>query len=325
MDNSPLLSINDLRKCYQIRNKAGRKSILRAVDGVSLNIAKGETLGLVGESGCGKTTLGRTILRLIEPDSGSIFYDGEDITHAHMRPYRSKMQIIFQDHYGSLDPRCRIKDIVAEGLRVNKPGLSKAELRQRVSGLLESVGLDPEYAYRYPHEFSGGQQQRVGIARVLAVDPEFIVCDEPVSSLDVSYQAQIINLLMELKAKFGLTYLFISHDLSVVRHISDRIGVMYLGHLVEYGESEDVVLTPAHPYTKALLDAIPIPDPNTGRSRERKLIEESADFSIPDVGCRYCNLCPLVIPDCFDVTPELREVAPGHLCACHVATQPQGM
>ena len=318
MDESTLLRIENLKKCYNIRDKTGRKSILRAVDDVSFDISRGETLGLVGESGCGKTTLGRTILRLVEPDSGSIIYDGDNITRASMRPYRSRMQIIFQDHYGSLDPRCRINDIVAEGLRVNKPGYSKSMLKSRVAELLESVGLDAEAVYRYPHEFSGGQQQRIGIARVLAVDPEFIVCDEPVSSLDVSYQAQIINLLMDLKQKLGLTYLFISHDLSVVRHISDRIGVMYLGKMVEYGLSEDVVLSASHPYTKALLEAIPTPDPKTGRSKERKLIEESADYSIPDVGCRYCYLCEHAESVCFDETPELKEISPGHLCACHL-------
>ena len=317
MEKSTLLSIDGIKKYYHIRDKLGRKSLLRAVDGVSFGIARGETLGLVGESGCGKTTLGRTILRLVEPDGGAILYDGEDITHVSMRPYRSKMQIVFQDHFGSLDPRCRIKDIVAEGLKVKSSGRSKAELRDRIPALLEDVGLDPDIACRYPHEFSGGQQQRIGIARVLAVDPEFIVCDEAVSSLDVSYQAQIINLLISLKSKLGLTYLFISHDLSVVRHISDRIGVMYLGKLVEYGQSEDIVLTPAHPYTKALLEAIPVPDPKTGRDKERVLIDESADFSIPNEGCRYCYLCANAESVCFDETPELREVSPGHLCACH--------
>ena len=317
MDSSALLSVADLKKSFLIRDKAGRKSLLRAVDGVSLEIMRGETLGIVGESGCGKTTLGRTILRLVEPDGGSIIYDGEDITSVNMRPYRSKMQIIFQDPSGSLDPRTRIREIVAEGLRVNQPALGKSERNERVASLLESVGLTTDSAYRYPHEFSGGQQQRVGIARALAVGPEFIICDEPVSALDVSYQSQIINLLKDMQERLGLTYLFISHDLSVVRHISDRIGVMYLGKLVEIGLSEDVVRSPVHQYTKALLEAIPIPDPKTGRAKERKIFDESADYSIPDKGCRYCRLCENAKPACFDNEPVLKEISPNHLCACH--------
>ena len=317
MDNTELLRIEDIRKYYQIRDASGRKSVLRAVDGVSLSIRKGETLGLVGESGCGKTTLGRTILRLIEPDGGSIMFGGNDVTRANMRPYRSKMQIIFQDPYGSLDPRCRITDIVAEGFRANQAVFTKAERKERVLKLLDTVGLDIDSVYRYPHEFSGGQQQRVGIARALAVEPEFIVCDEPVSSLDVSYQAQIINLLEELQEKLGLTYLFISHDLSVVRHISDRIGVMFLGKLVEIGSSDDVVLSTSHPYSKALLEAIPIPDPEISRSREYKLLDETADRGAPERGCRYCRICENAAPECLEEEPELKEISPGHFCACH--------
>ena len=318
IDSSVLLRVGDLRKSYQIRNKAGRKSFLRALDGVSFSITRGETLGIVGESGCGKTTLGRTILRLTEPDGGSLVFDGEDITHVKMRKYRSRMQIIFQDPYGCLDPRCRIVDIVAEGLRVTQPALSSVRRRAEVLRLLESVGLDSGYAYSYPHELSGGQQQRVGIARALAVNPEFIVCDEPVSALDVSYQSQIVNLLIDKQNRLGLTYLFISHDLSVVRHISDRIGVMYMGKLVEYGTGEDVVLNPAHCYTKALLEAIPVPDPIISHERDRKLVEESADFSIVDRGCRYCRLCEDAMPVCHEKEPILKEVSPGHLCACHL-------
>ena len=317
--NSALLSVEKLKKFYNTRDKTGKKSVLRAVDGVSFNIKRGETLGIVGESGCGKTTLGRTILRLAEPNGGSIIYDGDDITRINMRPYRSRMQIIFQDPSGSLDPRTRIKDIVAEGLRVNRPEYSKVQRREIVSGLLESVGLTQDSAFRYPHEFSGGQQQRIGIARALAVEPEFIVCDEPVSALDVSFQAQIINLLKDMQDKRGLTYLFISHDLSVVRHISDRIGVMYLGKMVEFGRSDDVVLNPVHSYTKALLDAIPTPDPKIGRAKERKLFDESADFRIPVKGCRYCRLCANAADTCREKEPELKEVASGHLCACHRA------
>ncbi|MDR1589571.1 MAG: ATP-binding cassette domain-containing protein [Oscillospiraceae bacterium] len=318
MDNSTLLKTEKLKKYYEIRNKNRGKSILRAVDGVSLDIARRETFGLVGESGCGKTTLGRAILRLTEPDGGSIIYDGRDITHINMFPYRSRMQIIFQNPSDCLDPRCRVGDIIAEGVAAKSSKLSKPELRDTVSGLLESVRLTPDYAYRYPHELSGGQQQRVGIARALAVEPEFIVCDEPVSALDVSYQAQIIELLKELQERLGLTYLFISHDLSVVRYMSDRIGVMYLGKLVELGSGEDVVREPAHQYTKALLDAIPAPDPITARAKNRTHTEEYTELGIPDRGCRYCRLCEYAVPECRDEEPELREVSPGHLCACHL-------
>ena len=317
MDNSVLLKIENLRKHYQLRDKAKGRRILRAVDGVSLDINRGETFGLVGESGCGKTTLGRTILRLAEPDGGSIIFDGKDITRVNMRPYRSRMQIIFQNPSGCLDPRSRIKDIVAEGIRTKSPGVSGAQRNERIISLLESVGLDEYSAHRYPHEFSGGQQQRVGIARALAVEPEFIVCDEPLSALDVSYQAQLINLLKELQDKLGLTYLFISHDMSVVRYVSDRVGVMYLGKLVESGRCEDVIQSPAHQYTKALIEAVPIPDPIAGRAKDRKLPEEYADLVIPEKGCRYCRLCKAAQSDCFEIEPEMIEISPGHFCACH--------
>ena len=317
LESTVLLNIKNLRKYFDVRDATGKKTLLRALDGVTFDINRGETLGIVGESGCGKTTLGRTILRLADPDGGSIVYDGEDITRINMRPYRSKMQIIFQDPSGSLDPRTRIKDIVAEGLRVNCPEYSKSQREDRVFQLLDSVGLSYDSAFRYPHEFSGGQQQRICIARALAVEPEFIVCDEPVSSLDVSYQSQIINLLEDMQEKLGLTYLFISHDLSVVRHISNRIGVMYLGKMVEYGPSEDVVLNPMHQYTKALLEAIPVPDPTLGRAMKRKLFEESSDNSVPDIGCRYSRLCENAKQRCEEDEPGLVEVSPGHFCACH--------
>ena len=316
--NSELLRIEDLKKYFRIRDKSGRKSTLRAVDGVSLTINRGETLGLVGESGCGKTTLGRTILRLTEPDSGSIIYDGADITGINMRPYRSKMQIVFQDPYGSLDPRCRVMDIIAEGLRTRQAGFTKAERKNRVRILLESVGLEQDSAYRYPHEFSGGQQQRIGIARALAVNPEFIVCDEPVSALDVSFQSQIIALLQSLQESFDLTYLFISHDLSVIRYVSDRVGVMYLGKMVEFGSSEDVITNPAHQYTKALIEAVPVPDPRVGQAMVRRVTEEGADLSIPEKGCRYCRICEHTTAECSAEEPLLREISPGHFCACHI-------
>ncbi|MDR2665766.1 MAG: ABC transporter ATP-binding protein [Oscillospiraceae bacterium] len=318
MGDTPLLKIEKLKKYYEIRNKARGKSILRAVDGVSLNIGRRETLGLVGESGCGKTTLGRAILRLTEPDGGSITYDGRDITHINMFPYRSRMQIVFQDPSDCLDPRCRIGDIIAEGVDAKAPKLSKSERRDMIYGLLETVSLAPDCAHRYPHELSGGQQQRVGIARALAVAPEFIVCDEPVSALDVSYQAQIIELLQDLQERLGLTYLFISHDLSVVRRMSDRIGVMYLGKLVELAKAEDVVFHPAHPYTRALIEAIPAPDPKTARERSRTHADDRADPGIPDKGCRYCRLCECAVPVCHIDEPELTSVSPGHFCACNL-------
>ncbi len=316
--NDNLLTIENLKKSYPIRDRMGYRGVRRAVDGVSLTISRGETLGLVGESGCGKTTLGRTILRLCEPDSGKIIYDGIDITRGSMRPYRRRMQIVFQDPYGSLDPRSRIFQTLEEGLKVNYPAFNPAERRNIVFGLLESVGLDPRYAYRYPHEFSGGQQQRIGIARALSVEPEFIVCDEPVSALDVSCQAQILTLLKELQDTLALTYLFISHDLAVVRHISDRIGVMYLGRLVELGTSEDVTKHPAHPYTSALLHAVPLADLKVGRAKEHRLMEEPADAGAADRGCWYRRFCEKAVPACFEEEPVLREVAPGHSCACHV-------
>ena len=318
MTNGDLLVVDNLKKSFQIRDKTGRRKMLRAVDGVSLSVARGETLGLVGESGCGKTTLGRTILRLSEPDSGKITFAGDDITHVNMLPYRKRMQIVFQDPYSSLDPRSRIYNTVEEGLKANHPMFDTQQRRNIVLGLLESVGLDSSHAYRYPHEFSGGQQQRIGIARALSVEPEFIVCDEPVSALDVSYQAQILSLFRELQETLRLTYLFISHDLSVVRYISDRIGVMYLGKLIELGTSEEVTRNPAHQYTRALLDAVPLSDPRAKRNAEHKTVDDATDFSIPERGCRYCNLCEKAVPRCFEEEPELREVAPGHSCACHV-------
>jgi oligopeptide transport system ATP-binding protein len=317
MDDVTLLKIEGLKKYYKIRDKSRGKTTLRAVDGVSFNIARGETFGLVGESGCGKTTLGRAVLRLVQPDEGSVIYDGADITRADMRPYRSRMQIIFQNPSGCLDPRCRVGDIIAEGIEAKSSKLSKAERRDITASLLDDVGLSYDYALRYPHELSGGQQQRVGIARALAVAPEFIVCDEPVSALDVSYQSQIVRLLASLQERRSLTYLFISHDLSVVRHMSDTIGVMYLGRIAEVGPCDDVVFSPAHPYTKALLNAIPAPDPEAARAKTRITTQELADIAPAQGGCRYRPLCPHALPKCRESEPELMRVSPGHLCACH--------
>ncbi|MDR0838419.1 MAG: ABC transporter ATP-binding protein [Oscillospiraceae bacterium] len=323
MDDKILISVENLSKNFAVRNRIGRKTVLHAVDGVSFQIARGETLGLVGESGCGKTTLGRTILRLLEPDGGRILYDGTDITRVNMRPYRSKMQIIFQDPAGSLDPRSQICDIVAEGLCVTGAGLSRGDRASKVTELLEKVGLDGGIARRYPHEFSGGQQQRIGIARALAVNPEFIVCDEPVSALDVSYQSQIITLLEQMQENMNLTYMFISHDLSVVRHISDRIGVMYLGRIVELGGGVEIGVHAAHPYTRSLLTAVPVPDPQVSRAREQEPIADiQTDGGIPSQGCRFHASCPHAMPVCAVEEPQLREIAPNHLCACHLHAAP---
>ncbi len=318
MDNA-LIRIENLKKAFPAKDAFGNKTLVRAVDNATLTINRGETLGLVGESGSGKTTLGRTILRLIEPDSGKIIYDGVDITRGNMRPYRSKMQIIFQNPSGSLDPRMRVSSIIAEGLKANAKSIKKSEINDKVLSLLNDVGLTPFDAYRYPREFSGGQQQRIGIARALAVDPEFIVCDEPVSALDVSYQSQIINLLEELQEKRGLTYLFISHDLSVVMHISNRIGVMYLGSLVELGSCEEVCLRPAHPYTRALLEAIPIPDPVLSRQRRSSEFSDAVRSEQSKSGCGYYSSCKSACPECALSRPEMREISPGHFCACHLA------
>jgi len=315
-ENIELIRITNIKKSYSTRGNRGRT--IKAVDGVSFSINRGETLGLVGESGCGKSTLGRVILRLTQPDSGSIVFDGSDITRVSMKRYRTRMQIIFQDPYNSLDPRYRVIDSIAEGLRGSRTGLTSAERREKTESLLGDVGLSADLRFRYPHELSGGQQQRVGIARAIAVDPEFIVCDEPVSSLDVSFQSQIINLLERLQENRGLTYLFISHDLAVVRHISDRIGVMYLGKLVEIGKSEEVISQAHHPYTKALLDAIPIPDPKISRERLLNLPVISEDTELYHSGCRYCGQCPNQMRICSEKEPELKEISHGHWSACNL-------
>ncbi|MFL6466883.1 MAG: ABC transporter ATP-binding protein [Pyrinomonadaceae bacterium] len=309
-----LLDVHHLVKHFTVD---GSDDVVRAVDGVSFDIRSGETLGLVGESGCGKSTVGRCLLRLIEPTSGEIQFEGENIVGLpaeKMRGLRREMQIIFQDPYASLNPRMSIRSIVSEPLKIHGIG-NKTEQKERVADLLQKVGLDPKYADRYPHEFSGGQRQRIGIARALALNPKLIVCDEPVSALDVSVQAQVVNLLQDLQSQLGLTYLFISHGLAVVEHISNRVAVMYLGKIVEIANSVDLYKTPLHPYTQALLSAIPVPDPK--KKRERIVLKGDVPTPIdPPSGCRFRTRCPIAIDECAKVVPELRELQSGHFAAC---------
>ncbi|HOQ76678.1 MAG TPA: ABC transporter ATP-binding protein [Thermoclostridium sp.] len=313
-----LVEVKNLKQYFHAGGSFLKPKYIKAVDDVSLYINKGETLGLVGESGCGKTTLGRTILRLYEPTAGKIFFDGQDITHVNMLPYRRKMQIVFQDPYASLDPRMTVGDIVGEAIDIHKLAPNKKTRRDMIIQLLEKVGLNSEHANRYPHEFSGGQRQRIGIARALAVNPEFIVCDEPISALDVSIQAQVVNMFEELQEEMGLTYLFIAHDLSVVRHISHRIGVMYLGKLVELADDYELVFHCVHPYTKSLISAIPIPDPVQSRSKKRIILEGDVPSPLnPPSGCRFRTRCRYATKLCEEVEPEFREVSPGHFAACH--------
>lgn len=318
-----LVEVKHLQQYFPAGGMGKNKQYVQAVDDVSFAIRKGETLGLVGESGCGKTTTGRTLLRLYEPTDGTIIYDGKVLFDkkekiaVDMLPYRRRMQIVFQDPYASLDPRMTIGDIVGEGIDIHHLCANAKERHDKIISLLERVGLNSEHANRYPHEFSGGQRQRVGIARALAVDPEFIVCDEPVSALDVSIQAQIINLLNELQDKYKLTYLFISHDLSVVEHISDTVGVMYLGNLVEYGAKEDIFRNPLHPYTKALFSAIPIPDPKV--KMNRIVLEGSIPSPAnPPKGCKFHTRCANCMACCKEEAPVQREVEPGHFVCCHL-------
>ena len=313
-----LLQVKDLRKHFQI----GRGTSLKAVDGISLEIKKGETFGLVGESGCGKSTVGRTLVRLYEPSGGQVVYGGKDVHRARGEEAKSlnrRMQMVFQDPQASLNPRMVVGDIVAEGLDIHGLAGSAKERLDRVQELLETVGLNSEHANRYPHEFSGGQRQRIGIARALAVDPDFIVADEPVSALDVSIQAQVINLLRKLQKERDLTYLFISHDLSVVKYISDRVGVMYLGVMVETAPSDELYSNPVHPYTQALLSAVPIPDPDAENERERIVLEGDVPSPVdPPSGCRFRTRCPYVTQACAQDEPVWREVGPEHwVAACH--------
>ncbi len=313
-----LLEIKDLKKHFRVGREA-----LKAVDGISLEIEKGETFGLVGESGCGKSTAGRVLVRLYEPTGGEISYNGEDITKItgeDAKRLNRKMQMIFQDPQASLNPRMIVSDIIAEGIDIHHLCSSKRERLDRVHDLLETVGLDKEHANRYPHEFSGGQRQRIGVARALAVDPEFIVADEPVSALDVSIQAQVINLMRRLQEERGLTYLFISHDLSVVKYISDRVGVMYLGQLVEMADSDELYENPLHPYTRALLSAVPVPDPDYEAERERVVLQGDLPSPVnPPSGCRFRTRCPQAVEAAAHVEPEWREIKPGHwvqACPC---------
>ncbi|MEL4861769.1 ABC transporter ATP-binding protein [Pseudoflavonifractor phocaeensis] len=347
-----LLEVKNLTKYFPVKGMKGPG--VQAVENVSLFINKGETLGLVGESGCGKTTLGRTILRLHEPTSGQIIYDGKTIyqheypfdaqtvmekdsegqehsrtvlvkknvakaKEVDMFPLRRKMQIIFQDPAASLDPRMTVGDIIGEAIDIHHLADSKAARTARIKELLGRVGLNTEHANRFPHEFSGGQQQRVGIARALAVEPEFIVCDEPISALDVSIQSQVVNMLEDMQAELGLTYLFIAHDISVVRHISNRIGVMYLGSLVELAESYELNKNPLHPYTQTLLSAVPVPDPEVSRTRQRIVLEGDIPSPMnPPTGCRFHTRCPYATDRCREETPAFLEHEPGHWAACHL-------
>jgi oligopeptide/dipeptide ABC transporter ATP-binding protein len=312
--NGHLVEVRDLVKHFPIE---GSDDVVRAVDGVSFAIFRGETLGLVGESGCGKSTVGRCLLRLIEPTTGQVIFQGRDVLSlgkTELRELRREMQIVFQDPYASLNPRMRVGDIVGEPLVIHSIG-TKNERRDRVAELLRRVGLDPAYSRRYPHEFSGGQRQRIGVARTLALNPKLIVADEPVSALDVSVQAQVVNLLQDLQTEFGLTYLFISHGLAVVEHISTRVAVMYLGRIVELASAVALYASPLHPYTQALLSAIPVPDPQ--RKRARVVLQGDVPTPInPPSGCRFRTRCPIAIEQCSQIDPELREVSPGHSVAC---------
>jgi oligopeptide transport system ATP-binding protein len=322
MPDTALLRVKNLKKYFPIRGGLFSREVARvhAVDDVTFDLLKGETLGLVGESGCGKSTTGRCILRLIEPTAGEVWFDDKNVTtldKRSLRHLRRDMQIIFQDPYASLNPRMTVGSIIGEALVIHKLAKSKREREERVVHLLETVGLNADHLRRYPHEFSGGQRQRIGIARALAVSPKLIVADEPVSALDVSIQAQVINLLEDLQKQFNLTYLFIAHDLSVVEHISNRVAVMYLGKIVEIAPAKELYTNPKHPYTEALLSAVPIPDPAV--KRKRILLEGDVPSPIkPPSGCRFHTRCPVRIPSCSENEQVLKEISPGHWVACQV-------
>jgi len=313
----PLISVRNVKKYFDV----GGGKTLKAVDGISFDIYPGETFGLVGESGCGKSTAGRTIIRLYEPSGGEVVFNGKNIyelSRREMQAIRRDFQMIFQDPYASLNPRMTVEDIIAEPLDLHKAYKNEEERHNRVIELLRLVGLNEEHASRFPHEFSGGQRQRIGIARALALNPKFIVCDEPISALDVSIQAQVVNLLKKLQDEMGLTYLFIAHDLSMVRYISDRVGVMYLGHMMELARSEELYERPIHPYTQALLSAIPIPDPETQRNRHRIMLEGDVPSPIdPPDNCRFADRCAYATDICRQKEPEFIEILPKHYVACH--------
>lgn len=317
-NNPVVMEVKNLKKYFKI----GKKGILKAVDDVSFIIREGETLGLVGESGCGKTTCGRTAIGMYSKTEGSVLYKGKDVhtlTGREKKVFSKEVQTIFQDPYASLNPRMTVGDIIAEGIDIHGLAKNSKERIEKINELLKLVGLNKEHANRFVHEFSGGQRQRIGIARALAVEPKFIMCDEPISALDVSIQAQIVNLLMNLQKEMGLTYLFIAHDLSMVKHISDRVAVMYLGVMAELTESKELYKNPLHPYTQALLSAIPIPDPYVERARQRIMLEGDVPSPInPPPGCRFRKRCKYATPRCAEETPVLKEVAPNHFVACHL-------
>ena len=317
-NNTSLVEVKHLKQYFPITTGFLKTTPLKAVDDVSFSIGRGETLGLVGESGCGKSTVGRTLLHLYKPTAGEVIFDGKLVDKSTMKEFRRRAQIVFQDPYSSLNPRLTVGDIVAEPLDVNRLCKNRRERDERVRELLATVGISSEQATRYPHEFSGGQRQRIGIARALASRPEFIVCDEPVSALDVSIQAQVVNMFEDLQHQLGLSYLFIAHDLSVVKHISDRIAVMYLGHIVEMAEANELHHHPAHPYTISLLSAVPVPDPERARNSQRIVLEGDvpSPLRMPS-GCPFRTRCSRATAKCAESCPQLTEVAPGHVAACH--------
>jgi oligopeptide transport system ATP-binding protein len=324
VERNTLLRVQNLKKYFPVSRQLFRtqRRYVIAVDDVSFDVLKGETLGLVGETGCGKTTVARTILQLYRPTSGRVLFDGVDLASLQendLRKMRSRMQMIFQDPYASLNPRMTVGAIISAPLDVHT-ALTQKEKRERVQELLKLVGLNPDFVNRYPHEFSGGQRQRIGIARALALNPDLVICDEPISSLDVSIQAQVVNLLEELQDKLGLTYIFVAHDLSMVRHISDRMVVMYLGKVMELADRNEIYLHPLHPYTRALMSAVPIPDPDKARNRKRIILKGDIPSPLnPPHGCNFNTRCPMAAERCFQEDPEYREIQPGHWVACHFA------